>query len=40
MYVCSYAGSEKPHSGGNIFSDPNAVATNLPRVEGYIYGIT
>ena len=41
MYICSYAGSEKPHFGGNISFGPFlAAATNLPKVIGNIYVTT
>ena len=40
MYICSYAGIEKPHSGGNIFFAHLATATKLPKVIGKIYVTT
>ena len=40
MYICRYAGSEKPNSGGNIFFEQFATATNLLKVKGNIYVTT
>ena len=38
MYMCSYAGNEKPHSRGNILSGHLAAATELAKT--YIIYVT